>query len=74
MPSSAFEKTTTIPVIPKAPARTFAAGEKVFHPKFGEGQITAVTDRSGDQELAVEFNRHGMKRLLGSLANLEVIN
>ena len=73
MPSSAYEKerTTTIPVAPKGPARTFAAGEKVFHPKFGEGTIASVTERSGDQELSVDFNRHGTKRLLGSLANLE---
>jgi len=72
MPSSAYaNKTTTLPTMPAGPVRTFSTGERVFHPKFGEGQITSITERSGDQELAVEFNRHGLKRLLGSLANLE---
>jgi len=74
MPASAFDRSTTsIPVVPRGPARMFAAGERVFHPKFGEGQIASVTDRSGDQEIAITFTRHGMKRLLGSLANLEPI-
>lgn len=73
MPSSAYDKKPAMTVIPKAPARTFAAGERVFHPKFGEGRIATVMERSGDQEIAVEFARHGLKRLLGSLANLEPI-
>jgi hypothetical protein len=46
----------------------------VFHPKFGEGVIAEVTDRRGDQELAIDFTRHGRKRLLASLAPLDVIH
>jgi DNA helicase-2/ATP-dependent DNA helicase PcrA len=73
MPSTSYERTQTVVAAPKAPARTFIAGERVFHPKFGEGKISSVAERAGDQEIAVEFTRHGLKRLLGSLANLEAI-
>ncbi len=60
------------PVIP-AP-RTYAAGERVFHAKFGEGTIAEVIERSADQEVAVDFIRHGRKRLLASLAQLEPVD
>jgi hypothetical protein len=49
------------------------AGRTVFHPKFGEGTITSVSERRGDQELEIEFKLHGTKRLLASLARLDVI-
>jgi DNA helicase-2/ATP-dependent DNA helicase PcrA len=61
------------PIPPKAAARTWSAGEKIFHPKFGEGTITEVQERRGDQELAISFTRHGQKRLLASLAPLDLI-
>jgi len=57
-----------------APARRFSAGERVFHAKFGEGRVAEAADRrDGDQELAIDFQRHGRKRLLASFANLEPI-
>ena len=52
----------------------FEPGQRVFHPRFGEGQITDVTDRAGDQELAISFVRHGSKRLIARLANLDLID
>ncbi len=55
------------------PVREFAAGERVFHPKFGEGVVAEAITRRSDQELAIDFARHGRKRLLASLAQLEVI-
>ncbi len=58
---------------PPAPAVRYAAGQRVFHAKFGEGQITEAVDRRDDQELAITFQRHGPKRLMASLAPLEVI-
>jgi DNA helicase-2/ATP-dependent DNA helicase PcrA len=74
VPPAAFERKQELVAVPRGPARLFSTGEKVFHPKFGEGQIASVVDRSGDQEIAVEFTRHGLKRLLGSLANLEPLS
>ena len=35
--------------------------------------ITEISDRRDDQELAIDFKRHGVKRLLASLAKLDVI-
>jgi DNA helicase-2/ATP-dependent DNA helicase PcrA len=63
--------TASATVIP--PPRTYAAGERVFHPKFGEGTIVEAITRRDDQELAIDFVRHGRKRLLASLAQLDVI-
>jgi DNA helicase II / ATP-dependent DNA helicase PcrA len=60
--------------LPAAPAITYHAGQKVFHPKFGEGTVTEANERSGDQEVAVEFVRHGPKRLLASLAAMDIID
>ena len=44
-------KPSAIPA--KAAVRAWSAGEKIFHPKFGEGTITEVVERRGDQELAI---------------------
>ncbi len=65
-------KPSAIP--PKAAVRVWSVGEKIFHPKFGEGTITEVQERRGDQELAISFTRHGQKRLLASLAPLDPIS
>jgi hypothetical protein len=46
----------------------------VFHAKFGEGTIAEVLDRKDDQEVAIEFLRHGRKRLMASLAPLDVVS
>jgi DNA helicase-2/ATP-dependent DNA helicase PcrA len=62
----------SVPVAPAAPS--YAVGLKVFHPKFGEGEITAIADRRDDQELVIDFKRHDTKRLLASLAKLDVID
>jgi hypothetical protein len=40
---------------------------------FGEGTVTEVVARNNDQELAIEFQRHGKKRLLASLAPLDLV-
>jgi len=51
---------------------TYEVGQRVFHTKFGDGIIQAVEDKPGDQEVVVQFVRHGQKRLLASFANLTV--
>jgi len=63
----------TPPPAPSRPATHYTIGQRVFHPKFGEGTIAAVVERSDDQELAIDFVRHGQKRLLASFAPLDVI-
>jgi DNA helicase II / ATP-dependent DNA helicase PcrA len=47
-------------------------GQRVFHAKFGDGIVASVIDRGDDQEVTVDFQRHGTKRLMGSMANLTV--
>jgi len=66
-----------LPASDEPPARPAAVwyevGQRVFHAKFGEGVIAEANERAGDQELAIDFARHGRKRLLSSLAPLDVI-
>ena len=59
---------------PNGTVITYASGQKVFHPKFGEGLVIEASERGGDQEVAVEFVRHGPKRLLASLAAMDIID
>jgi DNA helicase-2/ATP-dependent DNA helicase PcrA len=59
---------------PPVPALTYRVGQRVFHQHFGEGTIREATERAGDQELAVSFARHGDKRLLASLAAMEILD
>jgi DNA helicase II / ATP-dependent DNA helicase PcrA len=69
--SSAFERAgqaVEIPVLPD-----FAVAQNVFHPKFGSGVVTEVLELRNDVEVAVEFARHGKKRLMASLARLEIV-
>jgi DNA helicase-2/ATP-dependent DNA helicase PcrA len=52
--------------------REFNAGERVRHPKFGEGIIVATRQNGGDQEVTVHFKGDtGVKRLMVSYARLE---
>lgn len=58
---------------PRMPLPDFKQGQKVFHSKFGEGAIEEVLPRRDDVELTVEFRLHGRKRLMATLAKLEVV-
>jgi DNA helicase-2/ATP-dependent DNA helicase PcrA len=51
----------------------YKAGQKVLHPRFGEGVIIASKIRSGDEEIDIKFAGFGLKRLLASTANLVMI-
>ena len=51
----------------------YLSGQKVFHPKFGEGQVLEVLPRRDDAEVVVQFVRVGTKRLMASLARMDVI-
>jgi DNA helicase-2/ATP-dependent DNA helicase PcrA len=53
---------------------TLVTGDKVNHPKFGEGIVTSTTVSTNDLEITVAFkDGAGIKRLLLSLAKLEKI-
>jgi ATP-dependent DNA helicase UvrD/PcrA len=66
-------RTVTEDVVGTA-AREYRTGERIFHPKFGEGTIVDVIERRGDQDLAIEFLRHGRKMFQASLAKLDLIS
>jgi len=52
---------------------TLQAGDYVHHDKFGEGVVISCTPTGDDQEIVVDFEEIGMKRLLLSLAPLKRI-
>ncbi|MGD0709374.1 MAG: phage tail tape measure protein, partial [Anaerolineaceae bacterium] len=54
-------------------ARSFKAGMHVKHAAWGEGLVVDVRLQDGDERIDVFFETAGIKRLLGSIANLEII-
>jgi DNA helicase-2/ATP-dependent DNA helicase PcrA len=52
----------------------FRAGQRVRHPKFGEGIVIESRLRRDDEEVSVVFEEAGIKRLLASFANLEKLS
>ncbi|RMX06667.1 DNA helicase II [Corticibacter populi] len=55
-------------------AHGIRAGQKVFHPKFGEGQVLALEGAGDDAKAKVNFGRHGTKLLLLTVAKLTVVD
>jgi DNA helicase-2/ATP-dependent DNA helicase PcrA len=53
--------------------KRFKGGEKVKHPRFGEGTIVGVSGEGVAAELTVVFKEAGAKRLLVKYANLTVV-
>ncbi len=63
-----------------APAKTqnisgglFTTGDRVSHPKFGEGTVVAVTPFERDALLEISFDSVGTKRLMAAYAKLKKI-
>lgn len=48
-------------------------GDKVKHKKFGIGTIVQIKDRDNDKELVISFDGEGLKRLLLSIAPIEIL-
>lgn len=51
----------------------FRPGQRVLHPKFGEGIVITSRLAGDDEEVSVAFEGQGVKRLLASFANLTVL-
>lgn len=64
--SSASGATTTQPC-------AYTVGQKVNHPKFGNGTIVAIEALATDHKLKVDFGAFGEKTLLAKLAKLTVL-
>ena len=48
-------------------------GDKVRHKKWGIGTVVMVKDRDNDKEVAIAFDSEGIKRLLLSIAPIEIV-
>ena len=57
-----------------APSHGIAAGQQVFHNKFGEGKVLAVEGAGDDARAQVSFPRHGVKWLALAVAKLTVVD
>jgi DNA helicase-2/ATP-dependent DNA helicase PcrA len=52
----------------------FKPGQRVLHPKFGEGTVIESRPSGDDEEVSVVFEEGGLKRLIAGFANLSVID
>ena len=58
--------------VPAAPGRTgFRPGQRVKHPKYGEGTVYKREGDGDDAKLTVQFPRFGLKKLVEKYAQLE---
>ncbi|MDO4264302.1 MAG: 3'-5' exonuclease, partial [Deinococcus sp.] len=72
-PSSAPQAPAVKNTSPLTGALAYRGGEKVRHPKFGEGQVLAVAGVGDKQEVTVHFAGVGNKKLLVKFANLQPV-
>ncbi len=59
-----------LPRSPKA-RRGFRPGQKVKHPKYGEGTVYRREGDGEDAKITVQFPRFGLKKLVEKYAQLE---
>jgi DNA helicase II / ATP-dependent DNA helicase PcrA len=67
----------TLGVVPPRPLvpgeRRYRDGDRVRHARFGEGSVVTSKLTRDDEEVTVAFPEQGVKKLLASLANLELL-
>jgi DNA helicase-2/ATP-dependent DNA helicase PcrA len=62
-----------VPTRPRVPGeRLFRDGDRVRHPRFGDGIVVTSKLTRDDEEVTVAFREGGVKTLLASIAGLEV--
>ena len=71
--SPCFAAAVPLPARKVEPAHGIAAGQQVFHNKFGEGKVLSVQGEGDDARAQVSFARHGVKWLALAVAKLDVI-
>jgi DNA helicase-2/ATP-dependent DNA helicase PcrA len=75
---TAFDRMTRWPPSPRAAEQEriaqYRAGQRVRHPTFGEGIVIESKLQRDDEEVAVVFEELGIKRLLASIARLEMLS
>jgi DNA helicase-2/ATP-dependent DNA helicase PcrA len=53
--------------------RRYRDGDRVSHRVFGQGTVVSSKLTRDDEEVTVAFPERGVKKLLASLANLELV-
>jgi len=51
----------------------YGEGDRVRHPKFGEGEVVSIIDGGRDFEVTVEFDNVGRKKMFASFAKMEKV-
>jgi DNA helicase-2/ATP-dependent DNA helicase PcrA len=64
-------KRPTVPVEEPTGKRGFRPGQKVRHPKYGEGTVYQREGDGEDAKITVQFPRFGLKKLVEKYAQLE---
>ncbi|MBN1314685.1 MAG: hypothetical protein JXA42_04435, partial [Anaerolineales bacterium] len=73
LPTPAW-KTETKPVEQRPAAESaFKTGQRVRHATFGDGIVIEAKPANGDSIITVAFEGQGLKRLMSSMAKLEII-
>jgi hypothetical protein len=61
------------PTHSQSPPDGFAPGSQVRHPTYGQGTIMRREGEGNDTKLTIQFQRHGIKKLVQKFAQLERI-
>ena len=73
-PRTGDPQRSAIPPPPVVPGqRRYRDGDRVHHRAFGEGRVVSSKLTRDDEEVIVAFPERGVKTLLASLANLEIV-
>ena len=65
--SDLFEKKTA----PVLEALDYAQGDRVVHRKFGEGTVVKIEDNGKGDEVTVNFDKAGIKKMMAAFAKLK---
>ena len=52
----------------------YKEGQRIYHKRFGEGNISKIEPEGDDLKLDIQFDKVGHKRLMARFANLEIID
>jgi DNA helicase-2/ATP-dependent DNA helicase PcrA len=63
-----------VPVQPPRGRRGFRPGQKVKHPKYGEGTVYRREGEGEEAKITVQFPRFGLKKLVEKYAQLEKVS
>lgn len=74
--AQAFSAAKPVRQFGKASGNTlsYGVGDRVRHIKFGEGTVKSIVEGGRDYEVAVDFDKAGVKKMFAGFAKLERIS